>query len=116
MSTLKNWFRCLTHILIALPLLLAAAAPADADAGEMRSFAHPDRPMEIRDYGGWRIVARPGDPGTSEWEQDNSGVHVLMWFTSTEMNAERYLRKMANMMDLEGRRAWCRIPIDSRAG
>ena len=39
--TLKNWFRFLTHILIALPLLLAAAV-TPAAAGEMRPYPHPD--------------------------------------------------------------------------
>ena len=49
----RNLFRFLVHILIAWPILIAAAAPAPA--GDRRPYRHPDVDMEFRD----RVLEAP---------------------------------------------------------
>jgi hypothetical protein len=82
---------------IALALLIVAAA---APAQELRPYKHPDLDMQFTADEGWHHRSRPGDAGTHERVDPETGIHVLMWYTSTEQNAESYLLKMAHMMDL----------------
>jgi hypothetical protein len=94
-------------------LLLAGSAVAE----NLRPYKHPDLDVQFTASPGWQHLPRAGDPGTHERLDPETGIHVLLWFTSTEMSAERYLSKMSHMMDLtldskarpytlDGREAW----------
>jgi len=78
-----------------LPALLMSAAAQD-----LRPYKHPNLDMQFTAGEGWRHTPRPGDEGTHERVDPENGIHVLMWATSTEQSAERYLWKMSHMMDL----------------
>lgn len=110
---------------IALILLLLSAPTA---AGELRPYKHPALDMQFSAGHGWRNQPRPGDEGTSELVDPETGIHVLMWMTTTEQSARGYLLKMSSMMDvipgealartIGGREAWLmRAPgtIEDRA-
>jgi hypothetical protein len=82
---------------VALALLLPASPAA---AREIRPYKHPDLDMQFSASHGWRHQPRPGDEGTHERVDPATGIHVLMWYTSTKQSASRYLEKMSSMMDI----------------
>jgi hypothetical protein len=90
-------------------LLLLCSIAGPAAAAELRPYGHPDLDLRFSAPPGWRHRPRPGDEGTHERVDPETGIHVLMWGTSTESAPGRYLAKMAGMMGLrpEGEpRAW----------
>lgn len=95
------------------PILLTAPAAAQ----DLRPYKHPNLDLQFTASGGWHHEPRPGDEQTHERVDPETKIHVLMWRTSTEQSAERYLWKMSHMMDLgpdlqqqpqtiDGRAAW----------
>lgn len=104
-------------IILATVLALILAQTALAIAQDLRPYKHPDLDMQFTAPEGWRHRPRIGDEGTHERVDPETGIHVLMWRTSTEQNAQSYLRKMSHMVDLDldrepqqrtigGRSAW----------
>jgi len=83
---------------VILAAVLALLLPATAE--ELRPYKHPGLDMQFSAAPGWRHQPRPGDEGTHERVDPESGIHALMWSTSTEQSAERYLKKMASMIDI----------------
>ena len=95
------------------PILLTAPAAAQ----DLRPYKHPDLDLQFTAGGGWHHEPRPGDEQTHERIDPETKIHVLMWRTSAEQSAERYLSRMSRMMDLgpdlqlqpqtiDGRAAW----------
>jgi hypothetical protein len=86
-------------------LLLATAflPPFSLEGGEKKAetHKHPDLPIEFKTFEGWKRVPRPGDEGTFEMASPSGKARVLVWYTSTEQDAESYLVKMADMRGLE---------------
>jgi hypothetical protein len=88
-----------------LIILLAAAAmtPVSTACGEKKAetHRHPDLPISFKTFEGWHRVPRPGDEGTFEMASPGGTLNVMVWYTSTEQDARRYLLKMADMKGLE---------------
>ncbi len=82
-------------------MLVTTATAADRPPGQHRIYEHPDLDLQFSAAPGWQTTPRPGDEGTHELVDPESGIHVLLWYTSTEQDARRYLSKMSHMMDLE---------------
>lgn len=102
---------------IAWVLLILTFHVIPVKAAELRPYKHPALDMQFTAPVGWPQVPRPGDESVHERVDPETGIHVLMWYTSTEQSAERYLVKMADMMGLDlsvqpmsltldGRQAW----------
>jgi hypothetical protein len=83
--------------LVLTPVSPATAADTENDSG---TYTHPEYSMQFTDTPGWRHRPRPGDETTHEIYDPQTGIHVLMWMTSTEQSASRYLSKMSRMMNL----------------
>ena len=81
--------------------LLAFALLGSAAAQERRPYVHPDLDFGFSAFPGWQHRPRPGDRGTHERIDPETGIHVLLWSTTTETSAARYLEKMSHMMDLD---------------
>ena len=82
-------------------ILLIIALAAGAAWGKAEFYGHHELPFAFKCYEGWKRVPRPGDEGTSEWVNPPSTMRVLLWATSTEQDAGRYLAKMADMKGLD---------------
>lgn len=108
----------MSHSTIVAATVLALLLPAGPlVARDQRSYKHPELEMQFTATPGWIHEPRPGDEGTHELIDPETGIHVLMWCTSTMQNAQDYLSKMSHMMDLsrvaepthrtiDGREAW----------
>lgn len=83
--------------LIAL-LALCVALPAQAQA--VRVYEHPSLEFRFTASVGWQPVAHPEDELIYEVADPETGIHVVLWYTSTEQSALRYLEKMAGMKDM----------------
>ena len=84
----------------ALIAVLALSITAPLCAAETRLYRHPGLEFQFRAPSGWQQQARPGGDRTYEVADPERGIHVLLWTTSTEQDALRYLNKMVGMMDL----------------
>jgi len=83
--------------LIALAILFVASA---ANADESRVYEHPGLEFRFTASPGWQRQPHPEDDLIYEVADPETGIHVLLWYTSTEQSASRYLKKMASMKDL----------------
>lgn len=92
MHVIRSWIP-----VAVLPLL---AQPAPAFAQETRLFQHPEHPVSIEAPADFEAAAWPGDPGVFEVRAPDGSVRALLWFTATEMDAQRYLDKMLGMKPL----------------
>ena len=79
-------------------LILCVALPAQAQA--LRVYEHPSLGFAFTAPDGWKTVAHPEDDLIYEVADSKTGIHVLLWYTSTEQSALKYLNKMADMKDL----------------
>ena len=79
-------------------LILCVALPANARS--LRVYEHPSLEFRFTASVGWQPVAHPEDELIYEVADPETGIHVLLWYTSTEQSALRYLEKMAGMKDL----------------
>jgi hypothetical protein len=106
-----------SHTVILATALTLSFAGGEVPAADLRPYKHPDLDLQFTAPHGWQHRPRPGDPGTHERVDPETGIHVLMWSTSTEQSAKRYLNKMSSMMSLkrvakpraqsiDGRDAW----------
>jgi hypothetical protein len=86
-------------VILATAIILSLAS-GEVPAEGLRSYRHPDLDLQFRAPHGWQHRPRPGDPATHELVDPDTGIHVLMWFTTTEQSARRYLKKMSGMMPL----------------
>jgi hypothetical protein len=87
--------------IIAVMLLSAVLATPGKALGKAETHRHPDLPFQFKVFEGWKQVPRPGDEGTFEMASPNGELDVMLWYTSTEQDARRYLIKMADMKGLE---------------
>ena len=86
-------------VMLAAALIMpAAAGRAEAKA---ETHTHPSLPVSFKTFEGWTRVPRPGDEGTFEMASPGGKARVMVWYTSTEMDARRYLVKMADMKGLD---------------
>jgi hypothetical protein len=91
----------MSHSTIVAATVLTLLLPAGPVAAQgQQSYGHPDLAMQFTAAPGWIHEPRPGDEGTHELVDPETGIHVLMWYTSTEQSARSYLSKMSSMMDL----------------
>jgi hypothetical protein len=81
-----------------VPVLMLLSIDAACDAGQ--TYKHPTLGFQFTATPGLKHVPRPGDEGTYEVMDPESDIHVMLWCTTTEQDARRYLWKMADMMGL----------------
>jgi hypothetical protein len=108
----------MSHSTIVIATVLTLLLPAGPVAAQdLQSYKHPALEMQFTASPGWIHEPRPGDEETRELIDPETGIHVLMWYTSTQQSAQGYLIKMSSMMNLSrvaepkpqtinGRNAW----------
>jgi predicted Zn-dependent protease len=84
-------------ILIAMAAILSVAPAAARDAGLYR---HPRLDIQFTAPEGFRQQEHPEDVLIYEVANPQTGIHVMLWSTTTEQSGLKYLQKMAHMKDL----------------
>jgi hypothetical protein len=64
-------------------------------------YRHPHLSIEFEAPGNWHPVVRSEDSLIYEMINEDSLVHVVIWYTETEQRAPDYLWKMASMKELK---------------
>lgn len=88
------------RVFLPLSIILLTCLAYDTSA-DLRPYKHPDLDLQFTAAEGWLHQPRPGDEGTHERMDPETGIHVLMWHTTSQQSPERYLTKMAHMMDVD---------------
>ena len=63
-------------------------------------YQHPTLNILFEAKPGWKQLPRPEDKNTYEIVDPDGLIHVIVWYTTTEQSALKYLKKMASMKDL----------------
>jgi len=63
-------------------------------------YEHPSLNIQFKASQNWQQVPRPEDKRIYEVIDPDSIVHVVLWYTETEQDAQGYFWKMASMKDL----------------
>ena len=63
-------------------------------------YEHPSLNIQFKASQNWQQMPRPEDKLIYEVIDPDSIVHVVLWYTETEQDAQGYLWKMASMKDL----------------
>lgn len=69
-------------------------------AHEKIVYQHPTLNIQFEAPSNWKRLPRPEDRNTYELVDPDGSIHVMVWHTTTEQSARRYLLKMASMKDL----------------
>jgi hypothetical protein len=88
---------------VSTAIVLAWIVPflvAPAPAAQYQVYRHPTLDFRFEAPPGWQQVNHPEDDLIYEVVDSGTGIHVMMWYTETEQDALRYLKKMAGMKDL----------------
>jgi predicted Zn-dependent protease len=100
--------------IFAVPTALIASAVAE----EIQCYRHPQLDFQFSAPAGWVTFSRPEDAMIFEKMDEGTGIHVVLWYTATQQDAQGYLRKMADMKtvvidgrnprrkEIDGREAW----------
>jgi hypothetical protein len=85
-----------------------------AFAQELKVYKHPRQNIQFEAPAGWKENPYHKDKGIYEIFDPDTDIHVMLWYTTTEQSAPRYLEKMADMKGLafEGKPA--KIEIKNR--
>ncbi|MGD8534554.1 MAG: hypothetical protein PVF66_01815 [Candidatus Aminicenantes bacterium] len=86
-------------------------------AQELEVYKHPRLNIQFEAPANWKENPYHGDKLIYEIFNPDTGMHVMLWYTTTEQDGPRYLEKMADMKDLvlegkpdkiqiKGREAW----------
>jgi hypothetical protein len=62
-----------------------------------RLYKHPTLDFQFSASEGWVQQPRPEDDLIYEVSDPGTGIHVVLWYTTTEQSGSRYLMKMADM-------------------
>jgi len=87
-----------SRLLLATVFALLITAPATAQ--ENRIYEHPELDFQFAAPPGFERQPRPEDHMIYEVAEPGTGVHAVLWFTTTEQDALHYLLKMADMKGL----------------
>jgi hypothetical protein len=79
-------------------LILCVVVPTHAH--ETRVYEHPSLDFRFSAPEGMQPVAHPEDDLAYEVVDPKTGIHVLLWYTTTEQGPSDYLKKMASMKEL----------------
>jgi hypothetical protein len=86
-------------------------------AQELQVYKHPRLDIHFEAPANWEENPYHGDKLIYEIFNPDTDMHIMLWYTTTEQDAPRYLEKMADMKDLvfeggpakiriKGREAW----------
>lgn len=64
------------------------------------TYKHPTLNIQFEAEENWRRIRRPEDNNSYEIVDPSGSIHVILWATTTEQDAVRYLEKMASMKDV----------------
>jgi hypothetical protein len=88
-----------------------------AIAHKLRVYKHPKQNIQFEAPADWKENPYHRDKSIYEIFDPDKNIHVMLWYTTTEQDAPRYLEKMASMKDvvfeskpakiqIKGRDAW----------
>jgi hypothetical protein len=85
-----------------------------AFARDLQVYKHPKQNIQFEAPADWKENPSHKDKGIYEIFDPDKDVHVMLWYTTTEQDAPKYLEKMADMkgLVLEGKPA--KIQIKNR--
>jgi hypothetical protein len=92
-------------------LLWLSLAPASGAVAGEKIYRHPNLDFEFKAPDGWENVGHPEDGLIYEVKDPETGLRVMLWYTTTEQDCPGYLEKMA---DMKGFRA--EMPAERRIG
>ncbi|NIM57950.1 MAG: hypothetical protein GTO16_03275 [Candidatus Aminicenantes bacterium] len=80
-------------------------------ARDLQVYKHPKQNIQFEASAGWKENPYHKDKGIYEIFDPDKDIHVMLWLTTTEQKAPRYLEKMADMkgLVLEGKPAKIQI-------
>jgi hypothetical protein len=76
------------------------AMPSSGSPPEGKEYRHPKLGTRFTATGNWRAIRHPEDDLIYEVVDPDNILHVMLWYTSTEMDCSAYLKKMAGMKGL----------------
>jgi len=71
-----------------------------AFAGDLQVYKHPRQNIQFEAPADWKENPYHKDKGIYEIFDPDKDIHVMLWYTTTEQSASRYLEKMADMKGL----------------
>jgi len=80
--------------------LISEATEMGTATPELRPYRHPQLDIQFTAPVGWQLQARPEDQLIHEMADAATGIQVVLWYTTSEMSARRYLQKMASMLEV----------------
>jgi len=86
-------------------------------AQEPQVYKHPKQNIQFEAPAGWKEYPYHKDKSIYEIFDTDTDIHVMLWYTTTEQSAPKYLAKMADMkglvlegepekIQIKGREAW----------
>jgi len=67
---------------------------------DLQVYKHPRQNIQFEASAGWKENPYHKDKGIYEIFDSDKDIHVMLWYTTTEQDAPRYLEKMADMQGL----------------
>ena len=69
-------------------------------AGDLQVYKHPRQNIQFEAPADWKKNPYHKDKGIYEIFDPDADIHGMLWYTTTEQDAPRYLEKMADMKGL----------------
>jgi hypothetical protein len=109
--------KCLVKGLFLTGLIVSLFMLNPAIAQELQVYKHPRLNIQFEASANWKKNPYHGDKLIYEIFNPDTGMHVMLWYTTTEQDGPQYLEKMADMKNLalegkpvkiqiKGRNAW----------
>jgi hypothetical protein len=105
---------CMVKVLLLASLIAFSFMMNHALAQDLQVYKHPRQNIQFEAPADWKENPYHKDKGIYEIFDPDADIHVMLWYTTTEQDAPRYLEKMADMkgLVLEGKPA--KIQIKNR--
>jgi hypothetical protein len=105
---------CMVKDLLLASLIAFSFMMNHALAQDLQVYKHPRQNIQFEAPADWKENPYHKDKGIYEIFDPDKDIHVMLWYTTTEQDAPRYLEKMADMkgLVLEGKPA--KIQIKNR--
>jgi len=105
---------CMVKGLLLTGIIVFLLVMNHALAQDLQVYKHPRQNIQFEAPADWKENPYHKDKGIYEIYDPDTDIHVMLWYTTTEQDAPRYLEKMADMkgLVLEGKPA--KIEIKNR--
>ncbi|MBN3034428.1 MAG: hypothetical protein JW861_02515 [Bacteroidales bacterium] len=88
-------------VLFCMLALTAYLIPGMSPAQEFQTYKHPEKFFFLQAEKGWNTVSHDEDRMIFELVDPSGTLHVMLWYTETELEAMAYLEKMAGTKGLQ---------------